>query len=124
MRLYNCCLIALPLMLSVFSYNKNIINNPVFSSSLTYKDSLFDMCSVMPGEEVAGLSPFGKPIKLVTPDDRLDGYCGCHYDLQSDDDYPQVHISLNEFSSSKEARKGYDMYRKDWTICMGASLMK
>ena len=119
MRLYYRCLIALPLMLSVFSYNKKKISNQVFSSSLIYKDSLFDMCSVMPGDEVAGLSPFGKPIKQVTPDDRLEGYCGCHYDLQSDDDYPQVHISLNEFSSSKEAREGYDMYRKDWIDMYG-----
>jgi hypothetical protein len=119
MRLYYRYLIALPLMLSVFSSNKKSIKGQVFSSSLFYKDSLFDMCSLMPGAEVAGLSQLGELIKQVIPDDRLEGYCGCHYDLQSDDDYPQVHISINEFSSFKEAREDYDMYRKDWISMYG-----
>jgi len=78
------------------------------------KDSLFDMCIVMPGEEVASLSPFNKPIKLVTPDDRLDGYCGCHYDLQSDDDFPQVQLSVNQFSSTREAKENFVIRKEDW----------
>jgi hypothetical protein len=78
------------------------------------KDSLFDMCSVMTGDEVASLSPFNKPIKHVTSDDRLDGYCGCHYDLQSEDDFPQVQISVNQFSSAKESKENYISRKNDW----------
>ncbi|HEY6063085.1 MAG TPA: hypothetical protein VIV35_05725 [Chitinophagaceae bacterium] len=82
--------------------------------SITLKDSLFDMCMVMPGDEVASLSPFNKPIKEVTPDDRMDGYCGCHYDLQSEDDYPQVKISLNQFSSARDAKETYVTNKESW----------
>lgn len=119
MKLNYPYLVALPFLLSVFSYTDKKIDGHILSSVLIYKDSLFDMCSVMPGNEVAALSPFGKPIKEVTADDRLEGYCGCHYDFQSDDDYPQVHISLNQFPSFKEAREAYDMYRKDWVNLYG-----
>lgn len=109
----------LPLLLIIFSSNeKRFIDHGDLSQHF-FKDSLFDMCSVMPGDEVASLSPFGKPIKKVTPDDRLDGYCGCHYDLQSDDDFPQVSISVNQFASIKESRSSYDMYRKDWVDLYG-----
>jgi len=119
MLLYYRCLIALPFLLSVFLFNEKGMDTQAFSSPHIFKDSLFDMCSVMPGDEVAALSPFGKPIKTVTPDDRLDGYCGCHYDLQSDDDFPQVKISVNEFASYKQARETYDGYKKDWVSMYG-----
>jgi hypothetical protein len=82
--------------------------------TIILKDSLFDMCSVMTGDEVASLSPFNKPIKTVTPDDRLDGYCGCHYDLQSEDDFPQVQISVNQFSSARESKENYVIRKADW----------
>ena len=72
------------------------------------------MCMVMPGDEVALLSPFNKPIKQVTPQDRLEGFCGCHYDLQSDDDFPQVQLSVNQFSSAKESKENFINYRSDW----------
>ena len=82
--------------------------------NIIVKDSLFDMCVVMPGDEVASLSPFNKPLKLVTPDDRLDGYCGCHYDLQSEDDFPQVQLSVNQFSSARESKENYITRKEDW----------
>jgi len=72
------------------------------------------MCVVMPGDEVASLSPFGKPIKQVTSEERMDGYCGCHYDLQSDDDFPQVKISVNQFASARESKENYVNYKNDW----------
>jgi hypothetical protein len=83
-------------------------------TNIILKDSLFDMCMVIPGDEVASLSPFNKPIKQVTPHDRLDGYCGCHYDLQADDDYPQVQISLNQFSSAQESKENYVTNKQGW----------
>jgi hypothetical protein len=83
-------------------------------NSKLYKDSLFDMCSVMPGDEVASLSPFGTPIKLVTADDRLDGYCGCHYDFEWKSDYPQAYIAVNQFGSLAECKEAFAMNRQDW----------
>src|SRR5258705_11401760 len=114
MTYYYRCLTLVPILVFAFllpgrqaksTYNK--INSIV-------KDSLFDMCVVMPGDAVASLSPFNKPIKLVTPDDRLDGYCGCHYDLQADDDYPQVQLSVNQFSSARESKENYITRKEDW----------
>ena len=72
------------------------------------------MCMVMPGDEVAKLSPFNKPIKEVTAEDRLEGYCGCHYALQADDDYPQVKISVNQFSSAQESKEDYIINKESW----------
>jgi len=112
-------LIAVPLLLFAFAFNGKNSETPGPSAPMTFKDSLFDMCTVMPGDLVADLSPFGKPIKTVTSDDRFDGYCGCHYDFQSDDDYPQVKISVNQFASYKESRQAYTMYKKDWTAMYG-----
>lgn len=72
------------------------------------------MCSVLPGDEVAGLSPFGLPIKEVREDDRMDGYCGCHYDFESKDDYPQCYITINQFSSPAECRESFSTNRQYW----------
>jgi hypothetical protein len=90
------------------------INSTYNNVNIIVNDSLFDVCSVMPGDEVALLSPFNKPIKQVTPIDRLEGYCGCHYDLQADDDYPQVQIEVNEFSIAQESKDNYTMRKEDW----------
>jgi hypothetical protein len=68
----------------------------------------------MPGDEVASLSPFGTPVKLVTSDDRMDGYCGCHYDFESKTDYPQVYITVNQFGSLSECKEAFAMNRQDW----------
>ena len=83
-------------------------------SILLIKDSLFALCSVLPGDEVAGLSPFGLPIKEVREDDRMDGYCGCHYDFQSKDDYPQCYITINQFSSPAVCLESFSTNRQYW----------
>ncbi|HSU28150.1 MAG TPA: hypothetical protein VLJ68_07200 [Chitinophagaceae bacterium] len=112
---YNFRYFALmPLLVVAFRFPGKKVNSTYNKINIIFKDSLFDMCMVMPGDEVASLSPFSKPIKQVTPDDRLEGYCGCHYDLQSDDDYPQVQISLNEFSSARESKENYVIRKEDW----------
>jgi hypothetical protein len=114
MTYYFRCLAVLPLLASTFVLPGRQVNNSYANNSINFKDSLFDMCTVMPGDEVATLSPFNKPVKLVTSDDRLDGYCGCHYDLQSDDDFPQVQLSLNQFSSPRESKENYITRKEDW----------
>lgn len=106
-------LTLIPLLAVVFLLPGKKINSPL-STKIILRDSLFDMCQVMPGDEVASLSPFNKPIKNVIPDDRMEGYCGCHYDLQSEDDYPQVKLSLNQFPSSKESKEDYIINKESW----------
>jgi len=107
-------LAIVPVLAFAFIFPGQRVTSTFDNNNNTFKDSLFDMCVVMPGDEVASLSPFNKPIKLVTADDRLDGYCGCHYDLQSDDDFPQVKISVNQFLSAKESKVTYVTYKNDW----------
>ncbi|MCW3119988.1 MAG: hypothetical protein JWM28_4070 [Chitinophagaceae bacterium] len=86
-------------------YQKNIRSVNRFTT-----DTLFYMCQVMPGPEVAALSPFGNPFKSVEPHDQMDGYTGCHYYLSSDDDYPQVDITLTDFGTAAEARVSYNIW--------------
>jgi hypothetical protein len=111
---YKMHLAFVPLLVFTFLLPWKKGNSSRLPTNVISKDSLFDMCTVMPGDEVASLSPFNKPIKLVTSQDRLDGYCGCHYDLQSDDDYPQVQISLNQFSSARESKENYVINKQGW----------
>src|SRR4051794_30383157 len=110
---YRCLTLLLPLIF-VFLLQEGKDKSTDAKSNHILKDSLFDMCVIMPGPEVASLSPFNKPIKDVTPQDRLDGYCGCHYDLQADDDYPQVQISVNQFESARESKENYITNKKGW----------
>jgi hypothetical protein len=114
MKYYYAYFSLIPLLFIAFlsTREKDDISNNKLPVILS--DSLFDMCTVMPGVEVASLSPFNKPIKTVTPDDRMDGYSGCHYDLESEDDYPQVKISLNQFSSAKESKENYVVNKQYW----------
>ena len=109
-----CYLTLVPVLVCALLLPARKAKNTNNKINIVVKDSLFDMCMVMPGGEVASLSPFNKPIKQVTPDDRLEGYCGCHYDLQADDDYPQVQISLNQFSSIRESKDNYITRKEDW----------
>jgi len=111
---YYRALTCIPVVaLAFFLPGKNIKSNYNKIRPLI-TDSLFDMCSVMPGDEVASLSPFTNPIKQVTSIDRLDGYCGCHYDLDAKDDFPQVQIEVNEFSTAKESKENYVTRKQDW----------
>ncbi len=103
-----------PILVFAFLLKEKKAGSTCNSTRSIYKDSLFDMCAVMPGDEVALLSPFNKPFKQATPIDRLEGYCGCHYDLQADDDYPQVQIEVNQFESAKESKDNYSMRKSDW----------
>ena len=114
MTYYNRYLTLIPVLVFAFLLPGKKVKNTFNKTSIILKDSLFDMCTVMPGDEVASLSPFNKPIKKVTPDDRLDGYCGCHYDLQSEDDFPQVQLSVNQFSSARESKENYITRKEDW----------
>lgn len=104
----------LPLLLLTLILPINKDGQAITKLHNVFNDSLFDMCAVMPGVEVASLSPFNKPIKTVTPDDRMDGYCGCHYDLESDDDFPQVKISLNQFESPRQSKENYAISKQYW----------
>ena len=106
--------ILLPVFALAFICSGVTVNSFQTRSHYGSKDSLFDMCSVMPGDEVAALSPFNKPIKQTTSLDRLDGFCGCHYDLQSDDDFPQVQISVNQFSSPATSKEDFAANKQDW----------
>jgi hypothetical protein len=108
----------LPIFVFVFLLHGNEVSNS-HKNLPVLKDSLFNMSTVMPGDEVASLSPFNKPIKQVTEFDRLDGYCGCHYDLQSEDDFPQVQIEVNQFISKKESRANYIMRKSEWVNMYG-----
>ncbi|MEO6613639.1 MAG: hypothetical protein ABIT05_12690 [Chitinophagaceae bacterium] len=103
-----------PVLVFTFLLPGRQVKNTYNKAGIILNDSLFDMCVVMPGDEVASLSPFNKPIKKTTPDDRFDGYCGCHYDLQADDDYPQVQISLNQFPSARESKENYIISKESW----------
>ena len=114
MTYYYRCLTLVPILVFALLLPGGKAKSTYNKINIIFKDSLFDMCTVMPGDEVASLSPFNKPIKQVTPDDRLEGYCGCHYDLQSNDDYPQVQISLNQFSSAREAKENYIINKESW----------
>ena len=101
MNYYFRYLTLIPVLVFAFLLPRKQVNSTYNKLNIQFKDSLFDMCTVMPGDEVASLSPFGKPIKEVVPTDRFDGYCGCHYDLDAKDDYPQVQIEVNQFASAK-----------------------
>ena len=114
MSCYYRYLILVPVLVFAFLLPEKKVNSTNNKIISILKDSLFDMCTVMPGDEVASLSPFNKPIKKVTAEDRLDGYCGCHYALQADDDYPQVKISVNQFSSAQEAKEAYISNKESW----------
>ena len=114
MTYYYRYLTLVPVLVFAFLLPGKKVKSIYNKINIVLKDSLFDMCVVMPGDEVASLSPFNKPIKQVTPDDRLEGYCGCHYDLQANDDYPQVQISLNQFSSPREAKENYIINKESW----------
>ncbi len=84
-----------------------------FNANAQSSDGLFDMCDVMTKAEVAGLSPFGRPVKKITSE-KGEFYTLCHYDLESDDDYPQVHIVLSVFSSADEAKTAYTSTAGSW----------
>jgi hypothetical protein len=114
MRYYSRYLTIFPIFLFAFFFLPEKGQNIHNTTAPAIKDSLFDLCAAMPGDEVAALSPFGKLIKLVTPQERLDGFCGCHYDLQSEDDYPQVQIGINQFSSAKESKQNYVIMKEGW----------
>lgn len=78
-------------------------------------EKLFKMCEVMTGSEVATLSPFGKPLRKASPiSEGLDGYSGCHYELDSADDYPQVKIEVVAHKTASDARLQYEALIESW----------
>jgi hypothetical protein len=77
------------------------------------------MCSVMPGTEVATLSPFGRPFKKSTPDGQSDGYTGCHYEFDSSDDNPQIRIAVNDYRVAADARAALDQHADDFRRLWG-----
>ena len=114
MKYYFRYLTLIPVLVFAFLLPGKQVNSTHNKINFLFKDSLFDMCTVMPGDEVASLSPFGKPIKEVVPTDRFDGYCGCHYDLDAKDDYPQVQIEVNQFASAKASKENFVTKKGDW----------
>ncbi len=84
-----------------------------FTTRAQKADTLFYMCDVMTGPEVATLSPFGKTLKKVSSE-RGEYYTICHYDLEANDDYPQVHIVLSVSSSAAEAKTTYTATADSW----------
>jgi len=97
--------------------------NPHLLTGSPFFDDLlpFDMCQVMPGSEVARLSPFPKSLKATKDQkDGLEGFAGCHYDFEEDrvGGYPQIDIQVEDYKTAATAREVLKdrirVFKDDW----------
>lgn len=75
------------------------------------KDTLPDICTVLPAEEIAALIPFTNPLSNSFPDPYpMENYKACYYEFWKENDYPGIKVSLLKFDSKEDALGSYNWY--------------
>jgi hypothetical protein len=100
---------------SMISFGNNLPNKPSF----TFRDTLPDMCIIVPPGFVNSLNPFGVPISSSFPDElNYDTYKGCYYQFFAKNMKPTIAVRLIKFADKKEAAVAYktsiDGHTNDW----------
>lgn len=71
-------------------------------------DTLPDICTVLPGEEIAALMPFTNPLSKSFPEpDPIESYRACLYQFWKKNDFPAIKVSLLKYLSKEEALVAY-----------------
>lgn len=67
-------------------------------------DTMPDICTFLPGEDIDSLQPFTSPLSKSFPDpNAFETYTGCYYQFYTPDEYPQLAVRFIKWGSKKEA---------------------
>lgn len=108
MRNCSICLMVQGLLLLVLPISAETLSGVIGWDSQV--DGLFKMCEVMPGEEVAQLSPFNMPLKRVEEIDPVGDYAGCSYELADSKDFASIKIEVVRLKTIAEAGVDFQSY--------------
>lgn len=74
------------------------------------KDTIPEMCSILPGWEIDTLHVFTNRLTKTFPDPNAgENYWGCYYQFYKPDDYPQLAIRMIKWGSKQEAADDFRM---------------
>jgi len=72
------------------------------------KDTLPDICTVLPAEEIAALMPFTNSLSKSFPEpDPTENYKSCLYQFWKKNDFPGIKVSLLKYNLKEEALIAY-----------------
>ena len=71
-------------------------------------DSLPDICTVLPAEDIAKLSPFTNPLTKLYAEEPMEGYRACIYEFWKPNDYGTIKVSVTKSKSTAEALAFYN----------------
>jgi hypothetical protein len=101
------------ILLTAFAATSSFGNNTNYFSVKPHqvtKDTLPDMCLIIPPLFVDSLNPFGVQISGNFPDpNNYDVYKGCHYQFFTPNAKPQMAVRLIKWASKSEALDEYKM---------------
>jgi len=71
-------------------------------------DTLPDICTVLPAEEIAALMPFTNSLSKSYPEpEPTENYRSCLYEFWKKNDFPGIKVSLSKYASKEEALTTY-----------------
>ena len=71
-------------------------------------DTIPDICTVLPAEDITKLSPFTNPLTKFYAEDPLEGYRACIYEFWKSNDYGTIKVSVTKNKSKAEALVFYN----------------
>ncbi|HET6766714.1 MAG TPA: hypothetical protein VFH08_04930, partial [Chitinophagaceae bacterium] len=83
---------------------------------LPLTDTIPNICSIIPPEDMKYLNPFTSILTSIFPDDNnFETYKGCYYQFYTPDEKAQIAIRLVKWGSKKEAGDDFrNFFNSEW----------